>query len=298
MSLVSGKGSRALVTGATGFVGTQLCPTLAQHGWHVVCASRSPWKGARTEGLQGVVLPLSSQDVLWQNALHSVRCVVHLAAHVHQMHDDPRAANVYREVNVAGSQFVAEQAARAGVRRFVYLSSIKVNGEGGGPAPYRAEDAPNPLDDYGRSKWRSRDRPSRSMRSFRDGTGNHPPTLGLRPRSACELQAIVAFGSHGIAVASGLDRQPAQPRQRMESRGFHRDLHDPSTGSGEHLPDFGWRGSVDAAAFAQAGALDAPSVTPVPLSAAGIKSHCPMGPFGPGDETTLRVVAGRLHTGS
>ena len=53
----------------------------------------------------------------------------------------PQAANVYREVNVAGSQFVAEQAARAGVRRFVYLSSIKVNGEGGGPAPYRAEDA-------------------------------------------------------------------------------------------------------------------------------------------------------------
>jgi UDP-glucose 4-epimerase len=150
---MSGEGSRALVTGATGFIGTQLCPTLAQHGWHVVCVSRSPWKGAPIQGLEEVILPLSSHEVLWQKALRSVRCVVHLAAHVHQMRDDPQAANVYRAVNVAGSQFVAEQAARAGVRRFVYLSSIKVNGEGGGLAPYRAEDAPNPLDDYGRSKW-------------------------------------------------------------------------------------------------------------------------------------------------
>jgi UDP-4-keto-D-QuiNAc 4-reductase len=152
MSLMSGEGARALVTGATGFVGALLCPTLERHGWRVVCVSRSPWKGARSAGLEEVILPLSSQDVLWQNALRSVRCVVHLAAHVHQMRDDPRAADVYREVNVAGSQFLAEQAARAGVRRFVYLSSIKVNGEGGGPVPYRAEDAPNPRDDYGRSK--------------------------------------------------------------------------------------------------------------------------------------------------
>jgi nucleoside-diphosphate-sugar epimerase len=146
------EGSRTLVTGATGFIGSQLCPTLARRGWRVVGVSRSACQGARTDGLEEVVLPLSSQDDLWQDALRSVRCVIHLAAHVHQMRDDPLAANVYREVNVAGSQFVAEQAARAGVRRFVYLSSIKVNGEGGDPAPYRAEDEPNPLDDYGRSK--------------------------------------------------------------------------------------------------------------------------------------------------
>ena len=152
MSLMPAQGCRILVTGATGFVGSQLCPTLARHGWRVVSVSRTPRKGALTDGLEEVVLPLSSQDDVWQNALRSVRCVIHLAAHVHQMRDDPQAANVYREVNVAGSRFVAEQAARAGVRRFVYLSSIKVNGEGGELVPYRAEDAPNPLDDYGRSK--------------------------------------------------------------------------------------------------------------------------------------------------
>ena len=150
---MSGEGSRALVTGATGFVGAHLCTTLAQHGWRVACVSRSPWKGARTTGLDEVLLPLSSQQPLWQDALRSVRCVIHLAAHVHQMRNEPESGSVYHEVNVSGSRFVAQQAARAGVRRFIYLSSIKVNGEGGGLAPYRAEDAPNPLDDYGRSKW-------------------------------------------------------------------------------------------------------------------------------------------------
>ena len=150
-----GNGSRALVTGATGFVGAQLCPMLARHGWQVACVSRSSWKGARTQGLEEVLLPLSSKDVLWQNALRSVSCVVHLAAHVHQMRDHRQDANAYNEVNVAGSQFVAAQAARVGVRRFVYLSSVKVNGDGGDPRPYRAEDTPNPLDAYGRSKWQA-----------------------------------------------------------------------------------------------------------------------------------------------
>lgn len=150
-----GNASRALVTGATGFVGAQLCPILAQHGWQVACVGRYSSKGACTEGLEEVLLPLSSEDILWQDALRSVSCVVHLAAHVHQMRDQRQGANLYNEVNVAGSQFVAEQAARVGVRRFVYLSSIKVNGEGGDPTPYRAENAPNPLDDYGRSKWQA-----------------------------------------------------------------------------------------------------------------------------------------------
>ena len=210
---MSAEGSRALVTGATGFVGAQLCPTLAQHGWQVACVSRSLWRGARTAGLEEVILPLSLQDVGWRNALRSARCVVHLAAHVHQMRDATRSANVYHEVNVAGPQFVAEQAARAGVRRFLYLSSIKVNGEGGGPAPYRAEDAPNPHDDYGRSKRDAeialRDLCARSGME----AGHAPSPLDLQPGCARELQAIVTVVGHGSAVASGLDRQPAQPRQ-------------------------------------------------------------------------------------
>jgi UDP-glucose 4-epimerase len=87
----------------------------------------------------------------WQASMRSVGCVVHLAARVHKMGPDLDAEAAYDRINVAGSRFVAEQAANAGVRRFVYLSSVKVNGEGA-PLPYQATDVPNPCDAYGRSK--------------------------------------------------------------------------------------------------------------------------------------------------
>jgi nucleoside-diphosphate-sugar epimerase len=90
---------------------------------------------------------------MWRKALQSVHCVVHLAAHVHVMGSAARSVAKFRQVNVDGTRFVAEQAVHAGVRRFVFLSSIKVNGEGGGLRPYRADDIPNPSDAYARSKF-------------------------------------------------------------------------------------------------------------------------------------------------
>jgi UDP-glucose 4-epimerase len=71
---------------------------------------------------------------------------------VHQLDASADAMKGLYDVNVEGSRFVAEQAALAGVKRFVFLSSIKVNGEGGSSQPYRAADTPNPVDAYGRSK--------------------------------------------------------------------------------------------------------------------------------------------------
>jgi UDP-4-keto-D-QuiNAc 4-reductase len=81
-----------------------------------------------------------------------VQCVVHLAAHVHQITRGSAADPAYQTVNVDGSRFVAEQAARAGVRRFVFLSSAKVNGEGNSRRRYKADDPPEPGDAYARSK--------------------------------------------------------------------------------------------------------------------------------------------------
>jgi nucleoside-diphosphate-sugar epimerase len=133
---------RILVTGGSGFVGRHLLPALRAAGHEVVAPSR-----AQTGDLCG------STD--WQPWLAGVDAVVHLAARVHVMQDtaaDPLAA--FRAVNVEGTRRLAQQAQAAGVTRFVFVSSIKVNGEQTAPGrPFRAEDTPVPQDPYGISKY-------------------------------------------------------------------------------------------------------------------------------------------------
>lgn len=90
----------------------------------------------------------------WEAALNGVDVVVHCAARVHVRNEDSDPLAGFREVNVAGTLALARQAAAAGVRRFVFVSSIKVNGESTSPGhPFRVEDSPAPEDAYGISKW-------------------------------------------------------------------------------------------------------------------------------------------------
>lgn len=106
------------------------------------------------EGVQqvrvGDLLPTTD----WGLALQGVDAVVHCAARVHVMQDDATAPlQAYREVNVNGTLNLARQAARGGVRRFVFVSSIKVNGEATQLGrPFTADQVPLPLDPYGVSK--------------------------------------------------------------------------------------------------------------------------------------------------
>ena len=107
-------------------------------------------------GVSGVSLVnMSSVDFDWRKAVAGADVVLHLAARVHVMHErtrDPLAE--FRRVNVDASKRLAEQAASLGVRRFVYVSSIKVNGDSTADMkPFRADDPPNPVDPYGQSKW-------------------------------------------------------------------------------------------------------------------------------------------------
>jgi nucleoside-diphosphate-sugar epimerase len=84
--------------------------------------------------------------------MRDCRAVVHLAARVHQPGRSAGGDADYVRVNLHGSEFVAEQALRAAVPRIIFLSSVKVNGEGGA-RPYGPSDPPDPCDPYGRSKW-------------------------------------------------------------------------------------------------------------------------------------------------
>lgn len=141
-----GKVYDVLITGATGFVGRAVCAEAERQGWDLRRASRAGSDGA---------MALGEIDGLtdWSAALAGCDAVIHLAARVHM-----RASAVANETaafmrtNRDATIKLAEDAARSGVRRMVFLSTIKVNGEGR-PAAYTVEDAPAPTGAYATSKW-------------------------------------------------------------------------------------------------------------------------------------------------
>jgi nucleoside-diphosphate-sugar epimerase len=140
-----------LVTGAGGFVGRALCAQLARQGLTVRAARRTE-HSLCAEAAQQVTIGEIGSTTEWGAALEGVDFVVHAAARTHVLRDSPAAAPLYAEVNAAGTAHLARAAARAGVRRFLFLSSIKVNGETTGQHKFRSNDVPAPADEYGRSK--------------------------------------------------------------------------------------------------------------------------------------------------
>lgn len=143
---------RTLVTGARGFVGNALCERLAAGGIAVRRAVRTA-DTAAAHGADHVVVGDIGGATDWASALSGVDTVVHLAARVHVMQDDADdPLGAFRAVNVEGTRRLASAAARAGVRRLVYLSSVKVNGEATHGRAFTERDVPHPQDPYGISK--------------------------------------------------------------------------------------------------------------------------------------------------
>ena len=144
--------STVLVSGANGFVGRALCQSLASRSRDVRSAVRRA--GSEIIGGQSpFVVGEIDAKTAWSPALSEVDVVVHLASRVHLMQETSSdSLSVYRMVNTEGSLNLARQAAVAGVRRFVFVSTVKVNGEGGGGI-YSETDAPCPVDPYAISKW-------------------------------------------------------------------------------------------------------------------------------------------------
>lgn len=144
---------RVLVTGATGFVGNALSYKLIDFGCKVTGSVRQ-LQSSGISKLTEFVVPDINDETDWSIALEGIQVVVHTAARVHVMHDqaqDPLAQ--FRRVNVDGTLNLARQASAAGVRRFIFISSVKVNGESTAAGQsFTAEDTPAPHDDYGLSK--------------------------------------------------------------------------------------------------------------------------------------------------
>jgi nucleoside-diphosphate-sugar epimerase len=141
--------TRILVTGAGGFVGRALCAALTRAGAEVRAALRRPGPVAGEPVVVGEVGP----DTDWIEALRGIEAVVHLAARVHMLRETTTdALSEFRRVNVAGSERLGRQCARAGVRRLVYVSSVKVHGESTDRCPFTEGDPPAPQDAYAVSK--------------------------------------------------------------------------------------------------------------------------------------------------
>jgi len=157
---------KIFVTGATGFVGRHLVPHLLDRGHSVTSAVRS--EGSAPAGSDELIIGSIGPDSDWSGLLIGHDVVIHLAARVHVMNDtseDPLTE--FRRVNTQGTETLARAAAKQAVSRFVFLSSIKVNGEGTDGIPFSVADDAKPVDPYGISKLEA----ELSLRSIGQDTG-------------------------------------------------------------------------------------------------------------------------------
>lgn len=202
---------KILVTGATGFVGRAFVDRLVSQGKHSVRVA------LRGEGLQwpDTVERAYVEDLApdndWAKALDGVSVVVHAAARAHVMQDKSSSPLAeFRQVNVQGTLNLARQAAAAGVRRFVFISSIKVNGEEtAAPLPvgarerFSADDAPAPLDAYGVSKMEA----EQGLREIARQTGMEVviirPPLVYGPGVKANFAAMMRWLKRGVPLPLG-----------------------------------------------------------------------------------------------
>ena len=146
---------KILITGVTGFVGRALLERFLEDDDKraVAVTVRDVANFTNERVIAHSIGDLELVDD-WSNALRGIECVIHCAGLAHVTSESLKnPIEEYRRVNVRGTLKLAEQASTSGVKRFIFISSIKVNGEVTYPGkPFTADDEPNPIDDYGTSK--------------------------------------------------------------------------------------------------------------------------------------------------
>ncbi|MEN1583402.1 NAD-dependent epimerase/dehydratase family protein, partial [Pseudomonas aeruginosa] len=219
-----------LVTGATGFIGAALVNSLCSSGQYKVWAGCRRRGGAWPRGVTPLLLGELGSSVVW-DAESAIDTVVHCAARVHVMSEtasDPLVE--FRKANVQGTLDLAREAVSRGVRRFIFISSIKVNGEGTEPGrPYTADSPPNPVDPYGVSKREA----EQALLDLAEETGLEVviirPVLVYGPGVKANVQTMMRWLKRGVPLPLGACRTFPPSAQRLHPRQSapnHRDLAD------------------------------------------------------------------------
>ncbi|MFW0758492.1 UDP-glucose 4-epimerase family protein [Pseudomonas sp. H11T01] len=196
---------KVLVTGASGFVGEALVfRLLLDKKFTPIAAARG---ATRLHGLCPVV-PFDLTDAKALPTLNDVRVVIHAAARVHVMNETAMDALAeFRKVNVEGTLRLAQRAAESGVKRFIFISSIKVNGESTIPGkPFKADDRPAPVDPYGVSKHEAEE----ALKQLGHETGMEVviirPPLVYGPGVKANFLSMLSWLNKGIPLPFGAIR--------------------------------------------------------------------------------------------
>lgn len=195
---------RVLITGINGFVGKALGLYLCDR---VDLVRGSLWKASHniSDKVDSIVVGNIDEETDWGEALSSIDVVIHTAARVHVMSDkvsNPLAE--FRKTNVDGTKNLAIQAAKAGVKRLVFISSIKVNGESTCKnEPFRYSDLPSPQDPYGISKYEA----EKELKQISEDTGLEVvivrPPLVYGPGVKANFHNMMKWVRKGIPLPLG-----------------------------------------------------------------------------------------------
>jgi nucleoside-diphosphate-sugar epimerase len=205
---MTGENKKILVTGADGFIGRALCRALLARGFSVRGTAIDK---AAVEGIPHGVEPVVTGDISgvnsWPDILSGVDVVVHLAARVHVMKEavqDPLAE--FLRVNTLGTERLARGAAEAGCKKFIFMSSVKVNGESTGKRPFYAEDPLLAEDPYGVSKMKAEEK----LRQICDASGMGwvvlRPTLVYGPGVKGNFIRLMKLVDRGVPLPFGAVR--------------------------------------------------------------------------------------------
>ena len=194
-----------LITGAGGFVGKALCAALSKPTRDCVVRTALRCHRAGSDSFEGVIVGTIDAETEWSEALQGTDTVIHLAARVHVMKEVAKEPlTEFRCINVAGTLNLARQAAAAKIKRFVFISTIKVNGEHTDSGqPFTEVDTPNPQDAYGLSKHEA----EQGLRQISAETGMEiviiRPPLVYGPRVKANFAALMRAVQRGWPLPLG-----------------------------------------------------------------------------------------------